>query len=130
MSCFECGSIGSLHQHHVVPRSKGGTATVLLCEPCHSKVHGLNLLNHSELTRSALAAKKAKGEEVSGPTVSGEVAATIRTLRAEGASLRTIANHLNDENVPTVRGGVQWHISTVNSVIGYKEPKRRVRADQ
>jgi hypothetical protein len=36
--CFECGQ-GAMHQHHVVPRSLGGTKTVPLCEECHRKVH-------------------------------------------------------------------------------------------
>jgi 5-methylcytosine-specific restriction endonuclease McrA len=37
--CFECGAPAA-HQHHVVPRSLGGTKTVPLCEGCHGKVHG------------------------------------------------------------------------------------------
>ena len=59
--CFECNSTGNLHEHHVVPRSKGGTKTLTLCEICHSKVHGRNLEN-TNLIRNALNEKKKKGE--------------------------------------------------------------------
>lgn len=36
--CFECGS-PAIQEHHVVPRSLGGTKTVPLCDKCHSIVH-------------------------------------------------------------------------------------------
>lgn len=32
--CFNCGSTAELHDHHVVPRSLGGVATVPLCHDC------------------------------------------------------------------------------------------------
>lgn len=37
--CFECGSTNNLHDHHVVPRCRGGTKTILVCEKCHSLCH-------------------------------------------------------------------------------------------
>lgn len=40
--CFECGSDVNIHQHHVVPKTLGGTKTVPLCGTCHGKVHGKN----------------------------------------------------------------------------------------
>lgn len=61
MTCFQCDSPGLLHQHHVIPRSLGGTRTVPLCEDCHGVVHGKDL-RISALTRDALAAKKDRGE--------------------------------------------------------------------
>ena len=36
--CVNCGGKGT-HEHHVVPKVKGGTFTVLLCLECHGKVH-------------------------------------------------------------------------------------------
>lgn len=42
MTCFECGR-DAHHQHHVVPRSRGGTKTVPLCVDCHSKAHDTRL---------------------------------------------------------------------------------------
>jgi hypothetical protein len=38
VECFECGAPAA-HQHHVIPRSRGGTKTVPLCLDCHDLVH-------------------------------------------------------------------------------------------
>lgn len=57
--CFECGKPAA-QNHHVVPKSKGGKKTVPLCLECHGKVHDLQCTD-SELTRTALAAAKARG---------------------------------------------------------------------
>ncbi len=58
--CFECG-VQADHAHHVVPRSLGGTKTVNLCSPCHSKVHSPHLLKTSALTQKAMDKRKALG---------------------------------------------------------------------
>ena len=47
--CFDCGTIGPVDLHHVVPKSKGGTQTIPLCLSCHSKVHGEHMLNIRKL---------------------------------------------------------------------------------
>jgi DNA invertase Pin-like site-specific DNA recombinase len=79
-------------------------------------------------TRAALQAKKARGEAVSGPTVPAAIRELVVELRNEGLSLRKIGAELERRGIPTVRGGVSWHVSTVNSVLGYAEPRRRARA--
>jgi 5-methylcytosine-specific restriction endonuclease McrA len=38
-ACFECGNPAH-HEHHVVPKALGGTATVPLCIDCHERAHG------------------------------------------------------------------------------------------
>lgn len=60
-TCFDCGFQGHCHQHHVIPRSKGGKNTVPLCEPCHGKVHDHSFLNHTKLIKDGLAAALKKG---------------------------------------------------------------------
>lgn len=55
--CFECGTIGDVDFHHVVPKSKGGTKMIPLCLSCHSKVHGEHML---EIRKLAVEAKKIK----------------------------------------------------------------------
>jgi site-specific DNA recombinase len=45
-----------------------------------------------------------------------EAIAIIREMRANGAALRTIADHLNNEAIPTQRGG-KWQASTINQII-------------
>ena len=38
--CFECGSTEHIHQHHIIPKSLGGTKTIPLCNDCHGLAHG------------------------------------------------------------------------------------------
>jgi hypothetical protein len=40
MNCIECNKPAQ-EQHHVIPKSLGGNATVPLCNACHARVHGL-----------------------------------------------------------------------------------------
>lgn len=51
--CFECGTIGDVDFHHVVPKSKGGTQMIPLCLLCHSKVHGEHMLKIRKLAGDA-----------------------------------------------------------------------------
>ena len=62
--CFECEIIEDLQQHHVVPKSRGGTKTVTLCHSCHMKAHGRDSkgLNHSRLAREGQQRKKETGK--------------------------------------------------------------------
>lgn len=48
--CFECGEKADV-EHHVIPRSKGGTKTVPLCNKCHSLVHDAKLLSLGDLIK-------------------------------------------------------------------------------
>ena len=48
----------------------------------------------------------------------------IAAMRAEGMTLQAIADRLNDEGVPTVRGGAMWRPSSVQAAAGYKRPRR------
>jgi len=47
--CFECGANNNLYDHHVVPRSKGGTKTIKLCGKCHALIHGVKTIQHKQL---------------------------------------------------------------------------------
>ena len=40
----------------------------------------------------------------------------------EGMTLQAIADALNDEGVPTLRGGAKWRPSSVHSATGYRRP--------
>jgi hypothetical protein len=63
--CFECGTIGDVEFHHVVPKSKGGTQMIPLCLTCHSKVHGEHMLKIRKLANDSrnkmIKEKKEKG---------------------------------------------------------------------
>ena len=47
--CFECGNEAT-ENHHVIPKSLGGTKTIPLCSRCHSKVHSLEKTRRADLS--------------------------------------------------------------------------------
>jgi len=49
-----------------------------------------------------------------------ELVERIVQMRAQGMTLQAIADRLNAEGVPTVRGGAEWRPSSVRSGLGYK----------
>lgn len=69
-------------------------------------------------TKDALAIKRAEGVQLGRPRVTtDETVETVRQLRTEGRSLRAIADHLNEHNVPTSQGGRRWYASTVAAIL-------------
>ena len=122
-TCWECEAEGvHIHHHHVVPRSRGGTKTVPLCEACHAHAHHRGkAMTTSALCRAALAAKQARGERTGGvpvgcrvaadgrtleaDPVEAELVAAIHSLRAAGLSLRAIGAELARLGITTRKGG-------------------------
>jgi DNA invertase Pin-like site-specific DNA recombinase len=51
----------------------------------------------------------------------------IAEMRARGMTLQAIADTLNAEGVPTLRGGAEWRPSSVQAAVGYKRPKKGAR---
>ncbi len=82
-------------------------------------------VSHWERNRRAeqTAAARAKGGLPG--TISPALRARIRRLRRTGLTLQAIADLLNHEGVPTVRGGVRWRPSSVQAALGYKRPQVR-----
>ena len=69
-------------------------------------------------TKDALAARRAAGVRLGRPSgVPVEIVRRIVEARAAGQSLRTIADLLTGEGVPTAQGGQRWHASTVRAVV-------------
>tara|TARA_R110002073_G_C9068611_1_gene545635 strand:- start:44 stop:478 length:435 start_codon:yes stop_codon:yes gene_type:complete len=118
--CFECEATEDLQEHHVVPKSRGGTKTVILCYECHMKAHGRDGkgLNHRILTKEALAEAKKRGVKLgsNNPKVMKGITAQkektmsyviphIMEAKQNGCnSNRTIANYLNEKGIQTPRG--------------------------
>ena len=48
-------------------------------------------------------------------------------LRDQGLTLQAIADQLNADGVPTLRGGAKWRPSSVQIAVGYTRPARRRR---
>ena len=138
MKCWECEIEGvPLHNHHPVPRSRGGTKTIPLCEPCHSKAHHRKKnMNTSKLTKEGLARAKARGVKLGNPNISqgcGRRSIEVRTAladqfardmvprieecRAKGIkTLEGTANYFNEMQIRTRRGGA-WHPTSIRNLL-------------
>ena len=81
----------------------------------------------ADRTRSGLAAARSRSAGGGRPSVRDDPALTqrIRSMRGDGMSLQAIADTLNEEGVPTLRGGRQWRPSSVQAAAGYKRPAHR-----
>jgi DNA invertase Pin-like site-specific DNA recombinase len=81
----------------------------------------------AERTRSGLAAARSRSAGGSRPSVRDdpELSDRIRSMREDGMSLQAIADTLNEEGLPTLRGGRQWRPSSVQAAAGYKRPPHR-----
>lgn len=86
-TCWECGAPPPLHHHHVVPRSRGGTRTVPLCERCHARAHHrAGNMTTSLMTREAMARKRSRGERTGGSMPYGYVLAADGKTLVQGGS--------------------------------------------
>jgi peptidoglycan hydrolase-like protein with peptidoglycan-binding domain/DNA invertase Pin-like site-specific DNA recombinase len=80
-----------------------------------------------ESTRTGLAAATARRAAAGLPAVEDIPALKQRILemRGEGMTLQAIADQLNEEGIPTMRGGQLWRPSSVQAALGYRRPRRR-----
>jgi len=134
--CFECETTEDLQEHHVVPRSKGGTKTVTLCYECHMKAHGRDgkSANHRRLTVEGLERAKARGVKLGNPRWKESVEAReagiqrhaneqalrlkniIIPLYEKLGSYRAVARALNEQEIRTNRGK-EFSGKTVQDII-------------
>jgi len=131
--CFECGAPSS-HDHHVVPKSFGGTKTIPLCERCHGIIHDISFsnggINHSMLTMQGMKNQATKGYAIGTVPLGYEMGEDgklnmnaseqitiqiIHELAGRGMSVRKIAARLNDLRRPC-RGNA-WHKTTVHRIL-------------
>jgi DNA invertase Pin-like site-specific DNA recombinase len=80
----------------------------------------------SERTRHGLEAARMTGRVTGRPAVADDpdLRGRIAQMRAEGMTLQAIADRLNEEGVPTVRGGAKWRHSSVQAAAGYHRVQR------
>lgn len=81
--CFECGKPADVN-HHVVPKSRGGTQTVPLCWQCHSLVHDTKLTANAELIKEGKERSQREG-----------LSDKIIQLTKEGKGVSDIAKQVN-----------------------------------
>ena len=79
-------------------------------------------------TRRGLAAARSRGP-AGRPAVADtpELRERIVAMREEGMTLQGIADALNEEGVPTIRGGAKWRPSSVQAATGYRRPSAAKR---
>jgi site-specific DNA recombinase len=73
----------------------------------------------SERTRHALQLVKDRGGKLGAPTMNETVPATVRKvhqLRAQGLTIRQIADQMNADGIPGSRGG-RWWVKTVRAAL-------------
>jgi DNA invertase Pin-like site-specific DNA recombinase len=75
-------------------------------------------------TRRGLAKGRASGRPTGRPAVSHrpELLERIAVMRAANMTLQAIADQLNAEGVPTLRGGKKWRPSSIQAALGYRRP--------
>ena len=81
-------------------------------------------------TRSGLSEVKASGRRVGRPSLRDrpDLVERITAMRSANMTLQAIADQLNAEGVPTLRGGAMWRPSSVQAALGYRRPSRGTRA--
>jgi DNA invertase Pin-like site-specific DNA recombinase/peptidoglycan hydrolase-like protein with peptidoglycan-binding domain len=85
----------------------------------------------AQRTRSGLAEIRAGGHRVGQPAVADQpdLADRINAMRMAHMTLQAIADQLNAEGVPTLRGGTKWRPSSVQAALGYRRPSSRSPRD-
>jgi DNA invertase Pin-like site-specific DNA recombinase len=80
-------------------------------------------------TRTGLAKVRGNGAANGRPAVSDrpELMERIAAMRAQKMTLQAIADELNAEGVPTLRGGAKWRPSSIQATLGYRRPGPRDR---
>jgi DNA invertase Pin-like site-specific DNA recombinase len=79
----------------------------------------------AEQTKKGLAAAQARRATSGHPAVEdmAPLKKRIVAMRQAGMTLQAIADQLNAEGIPTLRGGAEWRPSSVQAAAGYRRPK-------
>jgi len=138
--CWECGAeTEEIHDHHVIPRSRGGTKTVPICGACHAKAHHRNRnMTTSALVKKTMALLKERDGRVWGnPRIqetalpasiasrkqsarefNNKIARLVSDFKKAGYSLKECVVRLNDLGFQT-RRGKQWTYHLLYRAIHY-----------
>jgi DNA invertase Pin-like site-specific DNA recombinase len=86
--------------------------------------HILARVSDWERERRAERTAAARAKAASAREVPLALRRRIVRMRRAGMTLQAIADQLNADGVPTVRGGAMWRPSSVQATLGYKRPHR------
>lgn len=131
--CFECGSDKNIHQHHVIPKSLGGTKTIPLCNDCHGMAHNKKTGIHKNPTEWKQLIKMGRDRWIANGGIVGRTPGSketpetfmakpinkeIKRLVEQGYSIRKIVNMLgaSSKTIVKVRKSVGISTSTVVKV--------------
>ena len=132
--CFECKATQDLQEHHVVPKSRGGTKTVTLCYSCHMMSHGRDSkgLDHKRLTKEGLSQAKLRGAKLGSdnPAIrAGLEQRSLDTLSLLAKPLKdgiqqcgygkwtAIARWMMENEFKTPNGKDRWYPTTVRQLV-------------
>ena len=81
----------------------------------------------AQQTKKGLAAARARRAATGRPAVEDIPALKQRIvqMRQAGMTLQAIADQLNQQHTPTLRGGQKWRPSSVQAAAGYRRPKSK-----
>jgi DNA invertase Pin-like site-specific DNA recombinase len=91
-------------------------------------VRVLTSVSRWERARRAKMTSAARAKVSSEAGIDPKLKRRVRRMRGAGMTLQAIADALNDEGVPTVRGGATWRPSSVQAALGYRRPPEHQRA--
>ena len=148
--CFECGATEDLQEHHVVPKSRGGTKTVTLCYSCHMKAHGRDSkgMKHNRLCKEGInKAIKKHGKSYwgnqrgigldkgrasqanSAQAYAEKVGCLALEMRNSGCTWNAIKDRYNQLEIPTRRGG-KWGVGSIQNLVKRLKLKNNLSEDK
>jgi DNA invertase Pin-like site-specific DNA recombinase len=86
--------------------------------------HMLASVSGWERARRAEMTAAARSKAAAAHAIPADVRRRIVRMRRAGLTLQAIADRLNSDGVPTMRGGARWRPSSVQATLGYKRPDR------
>jgi DNA invertase Pin-like site-specific DNA recombinase len=88
----------------------------------HAALRMLRAVSGWERARRTEMMSAARARAAASQAIQPKLKRQIRRMRGAGMTLQAIADALNDEGLPTVRGGSHWRPSSVQAALGYKRP--------
>lgn len=114
--CFECGE-PAIDMHHVIPKSKGGTKMIPLCDKCHGLVHDKDFVTMKRLKKEGI--KKAQANGVHCGRMKGTIESKEDFLNKYPHIIKLLKEDNSVRDVYKILGNHHWcTIAKVRKLIG------------